>query len=128
MQKCSQYSELKGTIYTLCSHCHYVEYVGKTIFAKYNNTNQDIEFNYVSKIENTDESSIVTEGSIGGSLTGKGKNLSAGLEAEIKRKVGNVSTIKITEQSEFDVIIKPRRKVSLIIKGDAKISNGVPLP
>lgn len=100
-------------------------YVGKTIFSRYNNTDQTIDFNYSSSIKNTEETSVVTEGSLSGSISGKGKALSGGLEAEIRKEIGKVSSITITEESSFKVQIKSGRKVSLIVKGDAKISNGV---
>ncbi len=106
-------------------HAASAEYIGKTIFSRYNNTDQTIDFNYSSSIKNTEETSVVTEGSLAGSISGKGKVISGGLEAEIRKKIGNVSTITITEESSFKVQIKPGRKVSLIVKGDAKVSNGV---
>ncbi len=106
-------------------HSSTATYIGKTIFSRYNNTDQPIDFNYSSSIKNTEETSIVTEGSLSGSISGKGKALSGGLEAEIRKKIGSVSTITITEESNFKVQIKPGRKVSLIVKGDAKVSNGV---
>lgn len=106
-------------------HSASAEYIGKTIFSRYNNTDQTIDFNYSSSIKNTEETSVVTEGSLTGSISGKGKAISGGLEAEIRKKIGNISTITITEESSFKVQIKPGRKVSLIVKGDAKVSNGV---
>ena len=101
------------------------EYVGKTIFSRYNNTNQAIDFNYSSSIKNTDQTSINTEGSISGSFSAKGKTLSGGLEGEIRKEIGTLSNITISEETNFKVNIKPGRKVSLIIKGDCKVSNGV---
>lgn len=106
-------------------HSTNATYVGKTIFSRFNNTDQTIDFNYSSSIKNTEETSVVTEGSLSGSVSGKGKALSGGLEAEIRKKIGSVSTITITEESNFKVQIKPGRKVSLVVKGDAKVSNGV---
>ena len=99
-------------------------YVGKSIFARYNNTKQPVKFAYASTIQNMEENSVVTTGSIGASLSSK-KKLNAALELEIRKQIGKVTTHTSTEKVDFNVTIDPGHKISLIVKGDCKVSNGV---
>lgn len=100
-------------------------FVGNTIFSRYNNTEQIIDFNYSSSIVKTTESSVKTIGTISASGSAKGKSISGSLEGQIRKEIGEVRTDKITEETEFMVKIMPGRKVSLIIKGNVRVSNGV---
>lgn len=99
-------------------------FVGETIFSRYNNTNQTIDFNYSSTIVKSTESSVKTIGSISASGSAKGKSLSGSLEGQIRKEIGSVKSTKTTEETEFVVKILPGRKVSLITKGKVKVSNG----
>ncbi len=101
------------------------KFIGETIFSRYNNTSQTIDFNYTSSIMKTTESSVKTIGSIGASGSAKGKSISGALEGQIRKEIGEVKSTKLTEETEFTVKIKPGRKISLIIKGNVKVSNGV---
>lgn len=100
-------------------------FIGDTIFSRYNNTDQVINFNYSSSIVKTTESSVKTVGTLGASGSAKGKSISGSLEGQIRREVGSVRSSKTTEETEFMVKIMPGRKVSLIIKGKVRVSNGV---
>lgn len=100
-------------------------FIGETIFSRYNNTTQVIDFNYTSSTVKSSESSRKSIGSIGASGSAKGKSISGSLEGQIRTEIGEVKSNKITEETEFSVKIKPGRKVSLIIKGDVRVSNGV---
>lgn len=99
-------------------------YVGKSIFSRYNNTNQTVKFNYASVVENMEENSVVTTGSIGASTSSKNK-INASLELEIRKQIGKVSKHTSTEKVDFNVTIAPKHRISLIVKGDCKVSNGV---
>ncbi len=99
-------------------------YVGKSIFSRYNNTNQSVKFNYASTIENMEENSVVTTGSLGANLSSK-KKINGALEVEIRKQIGKVTSHTSTEKVDFNVTIAPKHKISLIVKGDCKVSNGV---
>lgn len=99
-------------------------FIGETIFSRYNNTEQTIDFNYSSTVVKSMESSVKTIGSISASGSAKGKSLSGSLEGQIRKEIGTVKSNKTTEETEFVVKIMPGRKVSLITKGKVRVSNG----
>lgn len=131
MTKSEENTALKKIKKTFAGWKHYIvcyptrgSFIGETIFSRYNNTEQTIDFNYSSTIIKSTESSVKTSGSISASGSAKGKILSGSLEGQIRKEIGTVKSVKATEETKFVIKILPGRKVSLITKGKVKVSNG----
>lgn len=102
-----------------------VYYKGETVFAKNNNTNQTLKFTYYYQ----EEESIITSISASSSLTGKGsgkiKSVNASLDATIRGEIGRKKTIATTESTEIYLTIAPRTRLTVSIRGEAILNNGV---
>lgn len=102
-----------------------VKYVSDTIFSKANNTKMPLTFNYKCTLQNETQTSISVTGDLSISGNAKGKVLSGGLEAKVRAAVGWVETKSVTETTETKLVVSPKTKLSIIIKGDALLNNGV---
>ena len=56
--------------------------------------------------------------------SGKIDSVSIGLDTSIRGEIGMKSTISFEEEVDFTVKIMPNKKVSLLVKGIATLSNG----
>lgn len=102
-----------------------VKYVSDTIFSKANNTSSALTFVYKCTLENETQTSISVTGDLGITGNAKGKVLSGGLEAKVRATVGWVESKSVTETTETKLIVSPKTKLSIIIKGEALVNNGV---
>lgn len=101
-----------------------VKYEAHTIFSRSNDTKNPISFEYKSKYENEVETSVNTTGSLTTKISGKIKTVGVNLDNLIRLEIGKNTTISTTEETSFKVTIYPQTRVSLIVKGDARLSNG----
>jgi hypothetical protein len=101
-----------------------VKYIGKTIFSRANSTSQSVDFTYSVTEESTITTSISLSGSISPKVSGKIQSVSASLDATIRGEIGKKNEISKEDKSSFKVTINPGKKVSLISKGDARLSSG----
>ena len=102
-----------------------VKYVSDTIFSKANNTSMPLTFNYKCTFQDEKETSVSVTGDIGLSGNAKGKILSGGLEAKVRAAVGWVESKTYSETTETKLVVPPKTKLSIIIKGEALLNNGV---
>lgn len=101
-----------------------IEYVGETLFARSNQTSSPLKFNYNASVTKMVEQSINTTGSSGLKLSGKIVGLTAGLDAAIKMEVGKKEKTERSEKHDFSITVYPYTKVTVNVKGDAKLNNG----
>lgn len=113
-----------GWGYYLLNENEEATFVGKTIFSRSNLTKEAIVFNYSATSVTTSETTVSTDGSLGISASAKGKILSGGLDAKIRKVVGNTNSTKYTEDTSFKCTIRPLYKVTLLSKGTALVSTG----
>jgi len=111
------------SVYNECIRQH-VRYIGKTIFARGNRTNNIIEFDYNMKVGRTITNSVSISGGLTSKLSGKIKKLSLGIDFKADADWEKVVKQTEEEKTSFTVKIKPRTKVSLLIKGVAEVTNG----
>ncbi len=102
-----------------------INFVGDTVFSKANNTNYPLNFTHSFEIENKMESSVSVSGDIGISFNAKGKILSGGLEAVVRKEVEKKEIQTIVETTRASLYIPSKTKLSITIKGTAVLNNGV---
>ena len=102
-----------------------VKYVSEVILSKSNQTRERVvyKYNLTYSTSTTLERSLA--GSVALKLSGKIKGITAGVEANLKASITQTIKKLYEEKMSFDVSINPYRKVSLIIRGDGELSNGV---
>ncbi len=102
-----------------------IEYKGDTVFSKKNNTSQTLKYTYTKENEQSITTSISASGSITGKGSGKIKGVTASLDAMIRGEIGKKTVISYLEKTVIDIIIPPRKKLTVSIRGEARINNGV---
>jgi len=101
-----------------------IEYEAGTIFSRSNTTNQVIEFHYSTATSDKKTKTSELSGTLGMKLSGKFNKITASLDSSIRGEIGKKSESTFKEEMEFKVKIEPGRRVSLMVKGLAKLSNG----
>lgn len=99
-------------------------YESGRIFSRSNNTDQDIKINYLASTSTTKKLDTTVTGTLALKASGKVDDISASLDSSIRGEIGYTKQTTFDEEFEFDVVISPGRKVSLIVKGIATLSNG----
>ena len=108
------------------TRCHNskVVYEAGSIFSRSNNTKQTIELDYSTSTKTTKQLSVNVSGSITLKLSGKIDQVSASLDDQIRTEIGVKNEVVFQEGIDFSIIIAPGKKVSLLVKGIATLSNG----
>ena len=101
-----------------------IEYVGETIFSRSNRTSLPITFKYQASESKMVERSVSTNSSAGLKLSGKVLGLNAGLDAAVKREVGSKERLEQLEKYEFSLTVFPKTKITVKVRGDARLNNG----
>lgn len=101
------------------------KFVGNTVFAKANNTDQELSFVYTFEEEKFVESSVNVEGDLSIDISGKVKVVSGGLNGKIRKEIGSKNQHTTIETLRTTLIIPPHRKLTVITKGEAYINSGV---
>lgn len=102
-----------------------VEYVGDTVFAKKNNTSQTLKYVYYHKNEHSVTTSITASASLAGKGSGKIEAITASLDASIRGEIGKKTVVSNVESTEITIIVPPRKKLTVTIRGEARLNNGV---
>lgn len=101
-----------------------VVYTADTIFARANSTNQVIKFSYSTSSTRKDQLTRSLAGTLSMKSSGKISDISLGLDESIRSEIGYKTEITFEEETDFDIKIDPGKKISLIVKGNANLSNG----
>ncbi len=102
-----------------------VEYIGETVFAKRNNTSQTLKYTYLVESEESFTGSIAVSSSIGGEVGGKIEGISLSLDKTIRGEIGGKIYKAKSESTEILITIPPRRKLTVSLRGEARLNNGV---
>lgn len=102
-----------------------VQYTGDTVFAKKNNTSQYLKYTYYCKQEESITTSVSASSTISGKASGKIKAVSASLDAEIRGEIGKKTYVSKSESTEILITIPPMKKLTITIRGEARLNNGV---
>lgn len=102
-----------------------VTYKGDTVFSKKNNTSQYLNFNYTWEQEESVTTSIAASASLTGKASGKIKVVNASLDALIRGEIGKKTIVSKTETTEILIVVPPRKKLTVTIRGEARLNNGV---
>ena len=102
-----------------------IKYEGDIVFSKANNTNRELSFTYNYETENTFETSVSVTGELSISISGKIKAINGTLNGKIRKEIGEKTHKKMTESTRTTLVVPPSTKLTVQIKGDARLSNGV---
>lgn len=102
-----------------------VTYIGQTVFSRANNTSNELVFAHTYEVENTSETSVSVTGDISIDVSGKIKSVNAGLDASVRKEIGEKSRKSVVETTKTTLIIAPKTKLSVVLKGKARLNNGV---
>lgn len=120
--------KVKRKIFGWSTHANIVNteviYESDMIFSRSNKTDQEIKFNYIASSTNSEKLNKSLTGTLALKASGKIDNISAGLDASIRGEIGYTKETIFEEEFEFNVLIKPGKKISLVVKGIATLSNG----
>ena len=100
-------------------------YISDVVFSKSNNTNQTFEFTYNTKYSTTAELELSASGTIATKVSGKIKAISASVNLDVEGEVTKVTKDYYEEKTNFTVVLNPKHKISLLVRGDAFLSTGV---
>lgn len=101
-----------------------VIYEAGSIFSRSNNTTQAINFTYKTSKETSVQKTINGSSSLALKASGKIDSITLGLENNIRAEIGTKKIVSFEEDVSFNVKIMPNKKVSLLVKGLATLSNG----
>lgn len=101
-----------------------VVYEAGSIFSRSNNTSQPIDFTYSTVASTSKQLTSNLSGTLAMKASGKIDAVSLGLDTSIRGEIGTKNTISLEEEVDFSVKIMPNKKVSLLVKGIATLSNG----
>lgn len=101
-----------------------VTYTADTIFSRSNYTNQVIELNYATTSTRKNQLTKTFSGTLALKASGKLDDISLNLDNSIRSEIGYKTEISFEEEMDFDIKIEPGKKISLIVKGKANLSNG----
>ena len=102
-----------------------IDYVGDTVFAKANNTSNTLSFIHTFEVEDVLETSVSVSGDIHLDVGIKGKKVTTAVDSRIRGEIGRKTKKTTTETLKTTIIIPANTKVTVTIKGKARLNNGV---
>lgn len=102
-----------------------VEYKGDTVFAKKNNTTQTLKYIYFHRKEESVTTSVSASASLAGKASGKIKAVTTSLDNSIRGEIGKKTEASRMESMEITIIVPPKKKLTVCIRGEARLNNGV---
>lgn len=102
-----------------------VVFISETLFSYSNQSNETITYKYTYSSDVDISDSIAVTGDISTSAKTKVKIFDLKFDSSIKSRMDYKSSESISEKWNLDIDIPPFKKISLKIKGEGKVSNGV---
>ncbi len=102
-----------------------VDYVGDTVFAKANNTSNTLSFVHTFEVEDSLETSVSVSGDIHLDVGIKGKKVTTAVDSRVRAEIGRKTKKTTTETLKTTIVIPANTKVTVTIKGTARLNNGV---
>ena len=100
-------------------------YISEIIFSKSNRSSQTYTFSYSTKHTITKETEFSASGSIATKVSGKVKKITLTGSLDAKGKITTTSKDYFEEKNNFEVDLMPYTKLTLMVRGDCIVSNGV---
>lgn len=101
-----------------------VTYKKENIFARANRTSNVVQYEYTFKDIVNVKTSVELDSSLKQGISGKTNGISLSLDKTIRGAIGITKTIEQIKQLEYTITVDPYTKVTMSIRGDAKLSNG----
>lgn len=102
-----------------------IDYVGDTVFAKANNTSNILSFVHTFEVADSVETSISVSGDIEVEMGIKGKKVTTAVDQKIRAEIGKKTKKSTVETTKTTIVISPYTKLTVKIKGQARLNNGV---
>ena len=102
-----------------------IRYEGNVVFSRANRTYRELTFQYTYESQNTAESSVSVSGDINLTISGKIKQINGSLNGKIRKEIGEKTKLVIDEQIRTTFLIPPYTKLTVQLKGEARLNNGV---
>lgn len=100
-------------------------FISETLFSYSNQSDEEINYKYVHKEGFTTKNSVAVTGDIKSSAGGKVKGFNLKFDTTLQGKLQDTQTTDLSEEWKLDIKVNPYSKVSLKIRGEGKITNGV---
>lgn len=100
-------------------------YISKIIFSKSNKSNQVYTFTYSTKHSSTNELELSASGTIATKVSGKIKAVTLSGSLDGKGEITKTTEEYFEEKTNFSVDLMPFTKLTLMVRGDCVVSNGV---
>ena len=102
-----------------------IKYEGDVVFSKTNRTSRELTFNYSYEVENSFETSVSVSGDISISASGKVKGITGTLNGKIRKEIGEKTKTVMSESTRTVLVIPAHTKLTVQLKGFARLNNGV---
>ncbi len=100
-------------------------YISDIIFSKSNRSNQVYTFTYTTKHSSKHEVELSASGTIASKVSAKIKTVTISGSMDAEGEIKNTTEEYFEEKTNFSVDLMPFTKLTLMIKGDCIVSNGV---
>ncbi len=102
-----------------------VVFVSETLFSYSNQSNESIDYTYEYKKGKDLKNSVTFTGDISTKAGGKVKGFNLSFNSKLQSKLDLDVTESTDEVWDVDIEVKPYKKVSLKVKGEGELTNGV---
>ncbi len=102
-----------------------IKYEGDVVFSKANRTARELTFNYSYEVENSSETSVSVSGDISISISGKVQSITGSLNGKIRKEIGEKTKTVMTESTRTVLVVPAHTKLTVQLKGYARLNNGV---
>ncbi|XMB66238.1 hypothetical protein RI065_08015 [Mycoplasmatota bacterium zrk1] len=102
-----------------------VYFVSDTLFSYSNQSNESISYKYVYETGKDIKDSVAVTGGISTNASTKAKGFNLKFDNKLQSKISVEQSKSITEKWQLDIDVPPFTKMSLKIRGEGRISNGV---
>ena len=100
-------------------------FISETLFSYSNQSDDKITYKYVHKEGFNSKTSMAFTGDIKTSAGGKVKGFNLKFDSKLQTKLDDATTITESEEWKLDITVNPYSKVSLKVRGEGTITNGV---
>lgn len=100
-------------------------YISEIIFSKSNRSSQVYTFSYTTKHTSTNEVELSASGTIATKVSAKIKTITLTGSLDAEGEIKSTSKDYFEEKSSFSVDLMPYTKLTLMVRGDCVVSNGV---
>ena len=100
-------------------------YISEIVFSKSNRSSQIYTFSYSTKHTITKQTEFSASGTVATKVSGKVKKITLSGSLDTKGKITTTTKDYFEEKNNFNVDLMPYTKLTLLVRGDCIVSNGV---